>query len=94
MPQRSGTQPPESQGGQSPMEHLAERVYLLRHTKRMNQHALARAVGCSPTTISNLETKKLSDLSITHLVAFARILETSTDDLLGLGEGAAGDLKA
>lgn len=70
----------------TPMEHLADRVYILRHTKRMSQHELARAVGCSPTTISNLETKKLGDISITHLVSLARVLETSADDLLGLTE--------
>jgi transcriptional regulator with XRE-family HTH domain len=67
-----------------PMEHLADRVYILRHTKRMSQHELARAVGCSPTTISNLELKKVGDISIDHLVALARVLGASTDDLLGL----------
>jgi transcriptional regulator with XRE-family HTH domain len=69
------------------MEHLAQRVYILRHTKRMSQQELARAIGCSTATISNLETGKLSTITVDHLVALARTLGTTTDDLLGLVEG-------
>jgi transcriptional regulator with XRE-family HTH domain len=65
------------------MRHLAERVYILRHTKRLSQNALAKAVGCSTATISNLETHKLSTIGIELLVALARVLGTSVDDLLG-----------
>jgi transcriptional regulator with XRE-family HTH domain len=81
MTKRKGTGPATAQGY---MDHLADRVYILRHTKRMDQATLAKAVGCSPATISNLETKKLGNIHIDHLVALARVLSTSTDDLLGL----------
>ena len=67
----------------TPMEHLAQRVYILRHTKRLNQQELAKRAGCSTATISNLETNKLKNLTIDHLVALAQVLETSVDDLLG-----------
>jgi len=67
----------------TPMEHLAQRVYILRHTKRLSQQELARRVGCSTATISNLETNKLKTITIDHLVALARVLRTSVDDLLG-----------
>ena len=64
--------------------HLADRVYVLRHTKRLTQRELAEAVGCSPATISGLESKKLGDITLKHLVALARVLGTTTDDLLGV----------
>jgi transcriptional regulator with XRE-family HTH domain len=52
----------------------------------MTQHELAKAVGCSPSTISGIENKKIGDVTLEHLVALARVLGTSTDDLLGLTE--------
>lgn len=70
----------------TPMEHLAQRVYILRHTKRLSQQELARRISCSTATISNLETNKLKTITIDHLVALARVLGTSVDDLLGTAD--------
>ena len=66
------------------MAVLADRVYMLRHSQRMSQQELAGKVGCSPVTISNLETKKLKSLTIEHLVALSKVFGVSTDHLLGL----------
>jgi transcriptional regulator with XRE-family HTH domain len=64
--------------------HLADRVYILRHTKRLTQQELAKAVGCSPSTISGIENRQADSLTLAHLAALARVLETTVDDLLGL----------
>ena len=70
----------------TPMETLAHRVYMLRHERRMSQQELAQEVGCSPVTISNLETGKLRSLTIEHLVALSSFFGVSVDDLLGTGQ--------
>lgn len=70
-------------------QHLADRVYVLRHTKRLTQRELAQAIGCSPATISGLESKKIGDITLEHLKALARVLGTTTDDLLGMDEEEA-----
>lgn len=73
----------------TPIDHLARRVFILRRTQRMTQRALAHAVGCSPAIVSKLETGKLYTIKLDYLVAFARVLDTSVDDLLGItGEEA------
>ena len=68
------------------VKHLADRVYMLRHEKRLTQSKLAHAVGCSTAAISDLETGKLGTVDISRLVALARVLGTTTDDLLGLDD--------
>lgn len=65
------------------VQHMADRVYMLRHAKRLTQSALAQAAGCSTATISDLETKKLGTVDIANLVALARVLETTPNELLG-----------
>jgi transcriptional regulator with XRE-family HTH domain len=71
---------------QQPMKVLANRVYMLRHGRRMSQQELARAVGCSPVTISNLEQQKLKTLTIDNLVSLARVFDVTVDYLLGRDE--------
>ena len=66
------------------MAILGERVHVLRRRVRMSQAALARLAGMSPTTLSNIEQAKMRTITLEHLVALARILNASPNDLLGM----------
>src|SRR5688572_18844198 len=61
----------------------ADRLYSARQAARMNQEAVAVAVGVTRTQISNLE-RGTSPPSIETLVRLATLLNVSTDWLLNI----------
>jgi DNA-binding XRE family transcriptional regulator len=66
---------------------LGERILILRRRHAMTQRALATAAGLATNTIARLEQGDLHDLGGQALCRLADVLETSTDALLGRGDG-------
>ena len=64
---------------------LGERITMLRRRLGLTQPALARKVGIGITSLSRIEKGHQSATGET-IVALARVLETTTDFLLGLSE--------
>ena len=63
---------------------LADRVRLERLRRRWTQHELAHRAGCAYVTISNLERgESPKGVTIDNLAAIARVLDVSTDYLIG-----------
>lgn len=69
------------------MQRLGEKVHTLRRRKDVSQAEIAKAIGASPTTISNIEKGKVGAITLDHLMGLTRELGISPNELLGWGEG-------
>jgi transcriptional regulator with XRE-family HTH domain len=65
-----------------PIDVLGRRVRQLREAKGMSQQALATAAGLSISVVTKLEGGTMADPRTSTLVALARGLSCTTDDLL------------
>lgn len=67
------------------MKIFAKRLVEARKNKKMTQTDLAKALFLDKSTIAKYETDEI-DPSIVIVVEIAKLLEVSTDYLLGLSE--------
>jgi putative transcriptional regulator len=65
---------------------LGERIRRVRQARKMTQLELARQIGVSKTTMSQIESNKTPDPGVSRITAIARVLQISSDYLLGLQE--------
>jgi transcriptional regulator with XRE-family HTH domain len=68
------------------MTSLGERILILRRRRGMTQRELAAAVGLNTNTIARVERGEVKDLIGQSIANLARVLETTTDFLLGAAE--------
>lgn len=66
---------------------IGERLRVLRQARGITQTRLARLLGTHQTGISQVE-RGHRGLTLQQVVKLARVLETSTDELLALGDHA------
>lgn len=65
---------------------LGERITLLRRRQALTQQHLARAAGLNVTTLARVERGETHDLCGQRIAALCRVLDCSSDYLLGLTE--------
>jgi transcriptional regulator with XRE-family HTH domain len=75
----------EFDGKESVMESIGRRIARLRRQRGVTQADLARALGVSQPVVSNYEHDVIR-LSGDAIVALAKILAVSADEILGLGK--------
>ena len=61
---------------------LGKVIYNLRRDRRMTQPELARELGCSRQTVSNLETGRSYPSSVWMVCAVARYIGVTTDAII------------
>lgn len=72
-------------------KELGERLRAIREQRGYSQGKLARLLSSHPQSISQIE-RGLRGLTIQHVVKIARVLQVSTDDILGDGKHAVSPL--
>lgn len=72
-------------------ENMSARLYRLRTSKGMSQAAVAKLIGVTRSTISQLESGLTKGPKPAHLIALAKVLDTTVDYLV---HGAAGAVPA
>jgi transcriptional regulator with XRE-family HTH domain len=70
------------------MTSLGERILILRRRRGMTQRELAAATGLNTNTIARVERGEVKDLIGQSIANLARVLETTTDFLLGVTENS------
>jgi transcriptional regulator with XRE-family HTH domain len=65
---------------------FGERLALIRKRRKMTQRQLAEHIGCQQSDIHRLESGLVRDPHMSRLVALARVLGVSLDDLVGWQE--------
>lgn len=68
-------------------KEIGQRLRVLRQARGITQARLARLLGTHQTGISQVE-RGHRGLTLQQVVKLARVLETSTDELLALGDHA------
>jgi transcriptional regulator with XRE-family HTH domain len=63
---------------------LGERILVLRHRLKLSQRQLGKAAAIDANTIARLERGEMRELSSTRIVRLAKVLQVSTDVLLGV----------
>jgi transcriptional regulator with XRE-family HTH domain len=68
------------------MTSLGERILILRRRRGLTQRELAAATGLNTNTIARVERGEVKDLIGQSIANLARVLETTTDFLLGASD--------
>jgi len=68
---------------------LGERIRRIRQVRGLTQTELAHHIGISKTAMNQIESSKTSDPGVSRVTAIARVLQVSSDYLLGLKEDDA-----
>ena len=63
---------------------LGERILVLRHRLKLSQRQLGKAAEIDGNTIARLERGEMLELSSMRIVRLAKVLQVSTDVLLGV----------
>lgn len=76
---------PTRRRDQDLLDRVGARLQRLRLARGFTQRALAEAIDMEPESISRVETGAIS-LSLSNLVAVARVLQVSVNDLVAFDE--------
>lgn len=75
-------------------ESIGTRIRRARGYRNMGQASLARAIGLSPSSLSQIETGKTEDPASSIVRRIAQVLKVSTDFLHGMTDKIENEIQA